>query len=83
MAGEVRHEPHRRRRIDPRRTFSARVERMFLMPHLPRHVRNQRLTIVVLVLLLGIYLLIRPAFDDVDAPAGPAATPSKGLAKPR
>ena len=56
--------PRRHRHGRPK-TFAERARLMFYMPHLTRAERNQRLTIVVVVFLVGLYFLLRPLIDPL------------------
>ena len=56
------HTPHRRR-VHRNKTLGERITKILAMPHLKRRERNQRLAIIGVILLLGVYLVVlRPLF---------------------
>lgn len=70
-------EDHRRRRIPRERTLGERVARAFEMRHLTTSERNQRVTIVVAVVVLGLYLVLRPSLSGPsEGPRGGSFSPS-------
>jgi len=54
-----------RRRIPRKRTLGERIKRVIVAPHMSRSKRNQRLAIVAMVLLLGVYLLVWPVVSGI------------------
>jgi hypothetical protein len=54
-----------RRRVPRKKTFGERVERLILAPHLPRGKRTQRVAIIAMVVLMGVYLLVSPMLGDI------------------
>lgn len=82
MEGQVTgHGEHHRHRVRVRRkrTLWEKVKKALEMPNLKRRDRNQRLAIVGVILLLGVYLLILRPLADLLFPesvkkAGPASS---------
>ena len=69
-----------------KKTVGQRIGSLIFAPQLPRSKRNQRVAIIAMVVLLGVYLLVSPMLGDMfggsrkDAPPA-AAAPTKGLGK--
>jgi hypothetical protein len=68
----------RRRRIDPRRRRWERVVGIVAPRHLTRAARSQRIALIVIVVLFGLYLLVAPMIDF----GGSSSTSSSGSARP-
>ena len=71
----------RRRRIPRKKSRGERIMRLILAPHLPRRQRNQRVAIIAMVVLTGVYLLVSPMLGDIfgrkdSAPATTGASTS-------
>ena len=54
-----------RRRVPRKRTIGARLKKALEMPHVSRAKRNQRVVIVAMVVLMGVYLLVAPLLSDM------------------
>ena len=65
------------RRFGRPRTFAERLRLLVEMPRLTRAERNQRLAIVVVVILVGVYFLLRPLIGPLIEQGNPTtATPA-------
>lgn len=83
----------RRRRIDPRATEWERIIAIVAPRHLTRAARSQRIALIIIVVLFGLYLLVAPMLNVDDgasssssssaAPAPAASTSKSGLREKR
>jgi hypothetical protein len=72
----------KRRRVPRKVTLGQKISRLIAAPDLPRSRRQQRLAILAVAVVFGMYLLIGPVLGDIfggknSSPSGP---PPKGLA---
>lgn len=65
-----------RRRVPRKRTLGERVKKAVEMPRLSRAKRNQRVAIVAMVLLLGVYLLVWPTISGMFGGTSSSSSPA-------
>lgn len=70
-----------RRRVPRKKTLNERIDRLIFAPHLPRAKRMQRVAIIAMVLLMGVYLLVSPMLSDLFGGGRKDTAPSAAPAK--